>query len=304
MMPGPGKDLEILIVDDDSFIRESIELFLESEGFQVRTASGGEKGLELFRQQEPDVALVDLRMPRMNGIDVLREFKKQAPEVEVVMATGAATLESALTAMKLGAYSYIEKPIVDLQKDLLEVLLRAAERRKLRQTNRDLQGQLQLIQHQLEKKNREQRSTTCQFPIEQLMRSCAAAPESQLQDLILSTMPSDGPAILYIRKSQHLIPCSARHADLPAEQFSMPIRQFTDAGERWREGDFSGIFADQGGALVLPLFWIGRLEGLIAIPADHSRFSKKTSLSDLRCAADASAAILGALQRQSSTATG
>ncbi|MGE4618812.1 MAG: response regulator [Planctomycetota bacterium] len=304
MMPGPGKDLEILIVDDDSFIRESIELFLESEGFQVRTASDGEKGVELFRQQEPDVALVDLRMPRMNGIEVLREFKKQAPEVEVVMATGAATLESALSAMKLGAYSYIEKPIVDLQKDLLEVLLRAAERRKLRKTNRDLQGQLQLIQHQLEKKEREQRTSICQFPIEQLMRNCASAHENQLRDLILATMPIDGPAILYIRKDQHLIPCSARQSDLPAEHFSMPISQFSDSSERWREGNFSGIFADQGGALVLPLFWIGQLEGLIAIPADHSRFSKKSSFSDLRCAADASAAILGALQRHSSSTTG
>ena len=86
MNPGSATELEILIIDDDPFVRESLQLFLESEGIQVRSASGGEEGLAKLHQREPDVALVDLRMPRIDGLDVLREFKKIAPEVEVVMA--------------------------------------------------------------------------------------------------------------------------------------------------------------------------------------------------------------------------
>ena len=301
MNPSSSTELEVLVIDDDPFLREAVQLFLESEGFRVRSASDGEKGIELLNQQEPDVALIDLRMPRLNGIDVLREFKKIAPEVEVVMATGAATLESALSAMKLGAYSYIEKPIVDLQKDLRDVLLRAAERRKLRQTNRDLQGQLQLTRHQLEAEQRKRRTEGVGFVVDQMLRKIAAATEDQLENLILSTIPGDCPAILYIRRDRLLIPCSAKSAQLPAEHCVLPVDRFTDPGERWREGDFPGLFQHRAGALMLPLFWLGHLEGLLAIDASSSQ---KPSHSLLRAAADASAALLGSLATRSSAATG
>jgi CheY-like chemotaxis protein len=74
MTPHSSPRLDVLVVDDDPFIRESIQLFLESEGLSVRVASGGKEGIELLHEAEPDVALVDLRMPRINGLDVLREF--------------------------------------------------------------------------------------------------------------------------------------------------------------------------------------------------------------------------------------
>ncbi|MEE2890494.1 MAG: response regulator [Planctomycetota bacterium] len=299
-----GANLEILIIDDDPFVRESIQLFLESEEFRVRAASGGEQGLELLNQQEPDVALVDLRMPRMNGLEVLREIKKIAPEVEVVMATGEATLESALSAMKLGAYSYIEKPIVDLQTDLLEVLLRAAERRKLRQTNRDLQGELQLTLHRLEAERREHRATEVGFPLEQMLRKMASATGDQLQDLLFSTIPAGCPALLFVRKDQQLIPFSAKSTQLPSEQLSLPVGRFTDPAERWREADCPDLFPDQQAALVLPLFWLGQLEGLFVIEADQSRVAGMPPLAYLRCIADAAAALLGSIGTRSSFATG
>ena len=142
--------IEVLVVEDDPFVRESIQIYLETEGFQVRTAKDGLVGLERIREQEPDVALIDLRMPRMDGIELLRHIKESYSEIEVLMASGAATLESALDAMKLGAYSYIEKPIVDLENDLKNVILKAAERRRLRSTNLQLQGDLQRARYQVE----------------------------------------------------------------------------------------------------------------------------------------------------------
>lgn len=302
MNPSSTPELEVLIVDDDPFIRETIQLFLESEGFQVRCASDGEKGIELLQVREPDVALVDLRMPRLDGIDVLREFKKISPEVEVVMATGAATLESALAAMKLGAYSYIEKPIVDLEKDLLEVLLRAAERRKLRQTNRDLQKRLQLTQHRLEAEQRKNRSDRSAFSLETTLRRMATAKEKQIEDLVLSTFPRRCSPVLYIRQDQHLIPCKTRHRS--ARPAAWSIDRFTDPGERWREGDFPELIAYQNGAVAFPLFWLGRLEGLIVIEANHDRGPAVPSLAALRCAADALAALLGSIGTRSSSSTG
>ena len=304
MNPCSATELEILIIDDDPFVRESLQLFLESEGIQVRSASGGEEGLAKLHQREPDVALVDLRMPRIDGLDVLREFKKIAPEVEGVMATGAATLESALAAMRLGAYSYIEKPIVDLQKDLLEVLLRAAERRKLRQTNRDLQRELQLTLHRLEAQQRERRATEAGFPVDQLLRKIASATEDQLQDLIFSTIPDGCRALLFVRKDQLLIPCSSRSTQLPAEQFSLPVGRFTDPGERWREADFPDLFPEKQAAVVLPLFWLGRLEGLFVIDADHALVPGMPPLASLRCVADLAAALLGSIGARSSATTG
>lgn len=304
MRPRPGSRLEVLIIDDDPFIRETIQLFLESEGLQVRCACDGEEGIEFLHQHEPDVALIDLRMPRLGGIEVLRKFKKYAPEVEVVMATGAATLESALSAMKLGAYSYIEKPIVDLQTDLLEVLLRAAERRKLRQTNRELQAQLQMTQHQLEAEQRKTRTAGDGDSIESTLRKLSMSDQKQIEDLVLSYFPENCSHILYIRKDQWLTPLPARAQNATEEPCDLPIDRFTDPGERWRAGDFSGLFVNTEEALAFPLFWRGRLEGLIVIAAEDGEIPTRDSLSTLRSSADAIAALLASLGTRSSATTG
>ena len=304
MTPHSSPRLDVLVVDDDPFIRESIQLFLESEGLSVRVASGGKEGIELLHEAEPDVALVDLRMPRINGLDVLREFKRLAPEVEVVMATGDATLESALSAMKLGAYTYIEKPIVDLEKDLLGVLLRAAERRTLRKTNRKLQGELQLALHQLDAERRERRIGLDGFPVSRFLRRCASASERDLKSMILSSIPGESPAILYLRSESMLIPCASRVVDLPAVDAVLPTHRFSDPGERWREGDLPGVFVEHDGALMLPLFWLGELVGLIVVPCNNSATDLDPGHRLLRRIADTAAAILGSVRTRSSSATG
>ena len=131
MNPGWYPQIEVLVVEDDPFVRESFQIYLQTEGFHVSTARDGVEGLEKVRVKEPDVVIADFRMPRMDGIGLLRAIKEHAPEVEVIIASGSATLESALDAMRLGAYSYIEKPVIDLDRDLKLVVTQAAERRQL-----------------------------------------------------------------------------------------------------------------------------------------------------------------------------
>ncbi|MDE0959452.1 MAG: response regulator [Planctomycetota bacterium] len=304
LTPHSHSKLDILVVDDDPFVRETIQIFLESEGMKVRTADCGEDGIAQLHQAEPDVALVDLRMPRMNGLEVLRAFKDYAPEVEVVMATGDATLESALSAMRSGAYTYIEKPIVDLEKDLLGVLLRAAERRQLRRTNRRLQGDLQLALHQLDAERRERRIGSEGFPIGRLLRRCASASPAELKAMILSSIPDRDPAVLYLRSELLLVPCAAKGIDLPPVDAVLPTHRFSDPGELWREGQFPGVFQDQDEALILPLFWTGELVGLLVLPVSDQTSSIDPGHRLIRRIADTAAAILGPIGIRTSTPTG
>jgi DNA-binding NtrC family response regulator len=134
---GKGK---ILIIDDDPSITRSLELAFVERGFEVITSNDGKKGLEKFEEGGVAIILTDLKMPGMDGIEILRKVKERSPETEVIIITGHADVPSAIQAMKLGAYDYISKP---LNLDELEVLVeRALERRQLVDENLNLKDQL------------------------------------------------------------------------------------------------------------------------------------------------------------------
>ncbi len=100
----------ILVIDDDADIREVLQDRLESLGYRVLVAPSGEDGLELLERQSPQLVLLDVEMPGMNGIDVLREVRRKEHDITVVMITAYATIERAVKAMKEGAYDFIPKP--------------------------------------------------------------------------------------------------------------------------------------------------------------------------------------------------
>lgn len=102
---------KVLIVDDEERVVQSVTGVLEDEGFRVAAAKSGEEAIEAFQQENPDVTLLDIWMPGMDGIEVLKRFKGMVPDCQVIMISGHATISTAMAAVKLGAFDFIEKPI-------------------------------------------------------------------------------------------------------------------------------------------------------------------------------------------------
>ncbi|MDY0131807.1 MAG: response regulator [Desulforegulaceae bacterium] len=101
---------KVLIVDDEKDFVEMFSLRLQETGEKVFTAYGGKECLDTLAVEDIDVVVLDIKMPEMDGIEVLREIKKRHPIVEVILLTGHGAIETAVTGMKLGAYDYLLKP--------------------------------------------------------------------------------------------------------------------------------------------------------------------------------------------------
>ena len=136
----------ILIVDDERAIQTSLKGVLEDEGYSVWAMGKATDVLARISEEPPDLVLLDIWMPGMDGLDLLAEIKKVRPEVAVVMISGHGTIETAVRATKLGAYDFIEKPL-SLEKTLLAVA-RALEHTRLERENRALREQVER-QHQI-----------------------------------------------------------------------------------------------------------------------------------------------------------
>src|ERR1700688_844634 len=101
----------ILIVEDDAATREAWSDLLVSWGFEAKAAADGEQGLELAQSYQPHVLLLDIRMPRKDGLEVLRELRERGIDVATVMISGEGDIPEAVQAIKLGAYDYLRKPV-------------------------------------------------------------------------------------------------------------------------------------------------------------------------------------------------
>ena len=135
-------NVTILVIDDEALIRQSIAAYLEDSGFAVLQADDGPGGLKTARNHDPDVILLDLRMPEMDGLDVLAEVTRDLPETPVIVVTGAGVLKDAIEALRLGAFDFISKPIIDMA--ILEhTVCRALERRRLRLDNQRYRDHLE-----------------------------------------------------------------------------------------------------------------------------------------------------------------
>jgi DNA-binding NtrC family response regulator len=124
----------VLIIDDEALIRQSIAAYLEDSGFAVLQADDGPSGLQTARSHDPDVILLDLRMPEMDGLEVLAAVTRDLPETPVIVVTGAGVIKDAIEALRLGAFDFISKPIIDLAV-LEHAVCKAVERRRLRLEN-------------------------------------------------------------------------------------------------------------------------------------------------------------------------
>src|SRR5262245_25374266 len=135
----------VLVVDDEEIMREILETLLSREGYEVRVASSGADGLELARALPFDAAIVDIMMPGLDGIATLDELKRIDEDLAVVIITAYGSIESAISAMKSGAFDYITKPFKN--EEVLVVTRNAMERRRLVHENRNLRQNIQERYH-------------------------------------------------------------------------------------------------------------------------------------------------------------
>ena len=129
------KPEKILVIDDEKATLKMFRLFLDLYGFDIHTAESGEEGLEIFDREKPGIVLTDIKMPGMDGIEVLKEIKRRAPQTEVIVITGHGDMDLAIQALNLDAADFINKPI---QRQSLENgLARARERLKIARSLQD-----------------------------------------------------------------------------------------------------------------------------------------------------------------------
>jgi DNA-binding NtrC family response regulator len=131
----------VLAVDDEEVVCESIRRVLTEEGYSVQTTTSSREGLELIRKDIFDLLLLDIKMPEVDGIEFLRTARSASPETEVIIITGYATIETAVEAIKLGAFDYLEKPVSPPQ--LVVATARALERKQLMNLTQRLRSELE-----------------------------------------------------------------------------------------------------------------------------------------------------------------
>jgi two-component system nitrogen regulation response regulator NtrX len=126
----------ILVIDDEAAIRDSLRMILEYEPYECLGAASGSEGLSVITREAPDMVILDIKMPGMNGLDTLTEIRKVDGTVPVAMISGHGTITDAMQATRLGAFDFIEKPFTSER--VLVTVKKGLEVRELRQENRDL----------------------------------------------------------------------------------------------------------------------------------------------------------------------
>jgi DNA-binding NtrC family response regulator len=144
--PDPSPDaITVLVVDDERSNVESLEKIFLREGMRVLSAPDAKRALELVRTHRVHVVLTDLMMPGTTGLELLRAIKQVAPEVEVVLMTAYGSVEAAVSAMREGAYDFVEKPLKRVS--IVKSIRKAAERQKLVAENKSLKDEIKRLAH-------------------------------------------------------------------------------------------------------------------------------------------------------------
>ena len=136
-----ARRLRVLVVDDEPSLLRALEALLRKKGFDVTALESPIVATQQLAQEDFDVAVLDIKMPELSGLELLNAVKHRRPEIEVIMMTGHATVETALAAVKAGAYDYLTKPFEDVEL-VARAVAKAAERKMLFDRNRELEKQL------------------------------------------------------------------------------------------------------------------------------------------------------------------
>ena len=143
--PGSASDITVLVVDDEGGNLASLEKIFQREGMRAFTADSARAALDIVRKHRVQVVLSDLMMPGTSGIELLRALKEVSPDIEVVLMTAYGTVETAVQAMREGAYDFVEKPLKRVT--IVKSVRKAAERHLLVAENRSLRQEIRLLKH-------------------------------------------------------------------------------------------------------------------------------------------------------------
>ncbi len=136
--------MKVLVIDDEKHIRQSLADYLEDNGFDVITAENGRQGLEFIAGEKPDLVLLDLRMPEMDGLNVLEQGRRIIPDLPVIVISGANRIEDVVKALRYGAWDYLEKPIQNFSV-LAHSVNQALEKARLIKENKAYQENLETM---------------------------------------------------------------------------------------------------------------------------------------------------------------
>ncbi len=120
---------KILVIDDEQIVHESCNRILTEEGYEVKSAFTGQEGFKKIEEEQFDLVITDLKMPGISGMEALKKIKKDNPNIGIIMVTGYSTAETAVEAMKLGAFDYLPKPFTP--DELISVINKAVEKKKV-----------------------------------------------------------------------------------------------------------------------------------------------------------------------------
>lgn len=198
---------KLLIIDDDEVVRASLAAYLEDSGFQVLQAGNGLQGLEVFEREQPDLIICDLRMPQIDGLELIRRISALNSEIPVIVVSGAGVMSDAVEALRLGAADYLIKPLEDLA--VLEHSVRRAldrfqlrlenqrYREKLETANRELQASLHLLQ--------EDQNAGRQVQMNMLPVTPWQADDLQFAHQIIPSLYLSGDFVDYFRVDEHRV---------------------------------------------------------------------------------------------------
>ena len=242
----------VLIIDDEENMRHMLKVMLQKGGYEAETMQGGQEGLLCMEKTDFDFVLCDLKMPKMDGMTFLKESKKRYPEKTFIMMSAYGTMDTALQAMKSGAYDYISKPFKP--DEVLLTLKKAEERERLKEENLELKTRISEIEKKYSFENIIARSEAMAQVFE-LVRKVADHKTTVLitgdsgtgKELIAKAIHNSGP-----RKSLSIVPINCGSIPenlLESELFGYKKGAFTDAKSDKRgffeEANKGTIFLDE-----------------------------------------------------------
>jgi DNA-binding NtrC family response regulator len=189
--PEQVKPIIVLLIDDDELIRQSIATYLDDSGFDILQADNGRAGMQMIHQTTPDVVLLDLRMPELDGLEVLDQIKQEDPELPVIVVTGAGVLKDAVEALRMGAFDFISKPIIDmafLENAINKAVERTRMRHEIRCYREHLEAEISKRTGELEQRSAELERSNRQLQSEMIEKrrtqKALSRSESRLADII------------------------------------------------------------------------------------------------------------------------